>query len=61
MPIKKEVANDDDHDNDSDDDDDDDDDDDEKNKAVEYRLSVIDNYRLMPEKLSYLRNSRHGM
>ena len=57
MPIKKEVANDD----DDNDDDDDDDDDDEKKKTEEYKLSFIDSYRLMPDKLSDLVNNLSGI
>ena len=53
VPIKKEVANDDDYDGD-------DYDDDEKKKTAEYRLSFIDSYRLMPAKLLDLIDNLSG-
>ena len=53
MPIKKEVAN--------DDDDGYDNEDDKKRKAVEYRLSFIDSGRLMPGKLLDLVDNLSGI
>ena len=64
MPIKKEAANDDDDDDDSDDYRDDDDDDDagkKKKKTEKYRLSFIDSYRFMLEKLSNLIDNLSGI
>ena len=62
VPIKKEAANDDD-DDDNDDyrDDDGDEDDDEKKKTEKYRLSFIDSYRFMLERLSNLVDNLSGI
>ena len=57
VPIKKEVANDDDY----DDYDDDDDDDGEKKKRAEYRLSFVDSCRRKPGKLSELVDNLSGI